>query len=263
MNLVYYTVGGHSNNVEMLKYSIESLKLFGKYKDDILIISDDICINKVKEYFPDCKILHINNQSIGCEASINKLRVYNYENIKNYNKIIFLDSDILVQNNIYEIFDNIKDKFIFSNEYAPQVGSIRKIIDDNGYGRHLFSEYEYIQHDIKNKKSINGGFFGFPIDMIEHFEKILFELEKDKAIPRHDYEIWYCEQPTINKYMITNKIYDDNISDKVLQFATYYNCHDYNVSNKIILHFCGGIGNYNRKINYIKEWFNYLKGKND
>lgn len=261
MNLIYYTVGGDIKHVDMLKYSIQSLRLFGKYKGDILIISDNICLDKVKEYFPDCKILHIKNESKHCEASINKLRIYKYEDISKYDKIIFLDLDILVQNDIADIFDSIQDKFIFSNEYYPETHSIRKIIDDSGYGKDLFSEYEYEKYDIKNKRAINGGFFGFRVSMISHFEKILLELEKDRVININNNQTWYCEQPTINKYMITHEVYDDNISDKILQFATYYKTDNIDISKKILLHFCGGVGNYNGKINSIKQWFNYLKGK--
>jgi hypothetical protein len=258
--LVYYTIGSDVKFIECLDLSIKSLRLFGKYNGDILIITDNICHEQVKEKFKDCNILHIDSDCINCESSINKLKIYTYENIKKYNKIIYLDLDVLVQNNIDEIFNSIKNKFIFSNEYLPHKQQIAKIGNDDGYGRLLFSEKEAFVYDIENRKSINGGFFGFDISLISHFEKILIDLEIDREISKSN-SAWYCEQPTLNKYMITNDIYDDSISDKVLEFATQYSFTDIDIQNKILLHFCWGVGNHELKIKHMQQWYNYLLEK--
>lgn len=259
--LVYYTIGSDTKFIESLDLSIKSLRLFGKYNGDILIITDSICHEQVKEKFKDCNILNIDKECFHCESSINKLKIYTYEKIKNYNKIIYLDLDILVQNNIDTIFNCIENKFIFSNEYLPHQQQIAKISDHDGYyGRLLFSDQEAFFYDIGNRKSINGGFFGFDISMILHFEKILIDLEIDREMSK-DRGDWYCEQPTLNKYMIVNDIYDDSISDKILQFATQYSFTDINIQNKILLHFCWGVGNHELKITHMQPWYNYLLEK--
>ena len=265
MNLVYYTVGSDVKYVDMLKYSIESLRTFGKYAGDILIISDDVCIRRVKQRFRDCKILHIENPSIHCEASINKLRINKYVDIKKYSKIIFLDLDILIQNDINVIFKHIEDKFIFSNEYFLGRDDSQKMGDQgNWHGAHLFSEEEVILYDVKNKNALNSGFFGFDISLISHFEKMLIELEKDRVFQsKNPIFDWCCEQPTVNRYMIMNDIYSDKVSEKVLKFARFYRYDSEEASDKIIIHFCWGVGQYENKFEKMQEWFNYLKSKKE
>jgi hypothetical protein len=263
MNLVYYTVGSDIRYVDMLKYSIESLRTFGKYKDDILIISDDVCIRKVKQRFRDYKILHIQNPSIHCESSINKLRINSYIDIKNYNKIIFLDLDILIQNEIDIIFGYIEDKFIFSNEHFPTKEHPQKIGDiGNWHGAYLFSEEEAKIYDIKNKNAVNSGFFGFNVSLLPHFDKMLLEIDKDRSIQKNKGIIdWCCEQPTVNKYMAINNIYSDKVSEKILKFAMLYKYDDIKILDKVIIHFCWGVGRYEEKIEKMQDWFNHLKSK--
>jgi hypothetical protein len=259
-HLVYYTIGGDIKFIESLELSIKSLRLFGEYTGDILIITDNICYEQVKEKFKDCYILNINDYCIHCEASINKLKIYQYENIKNYNKIIYLDLDILIQNDISIIFKAIKDKFIFSNELDTNTRELAKVINNDYHGKLLFSDKEAFVYDLENRNSINGGFFGFSMSMLHHFEKILIDVEIDRKISS-DRKDWCCEQATINKYMIINNIYDDSISDKILHFAAQYSYEDIDIQKKILLHFCWGVGNHEYKMNYMKPWYNYLLEK--
>jgi lipopolysaccharide biosynthesis glycosyltransferase len=258
-NLIYYTVGGDIKYIEMLKYSIKSLRLFGKYTGDILIISDNVCIDKVKNTFKDCQMLHLDVVSKGCEASVNKLKIYEYKNIQKYKKIIYLDLDILVQNDINIMFEYINNNFIFSHERYACAATDQNILGD-WHGYYLFSKEEIISYNVENTKAINAGFFGFDIGMLDHFKKILVDVDKDRIIQlKNNNTGWCCEQPAVNKYMVINKIYDTKITEKVLQFATHFNPNNIKLSNKILIHFCFGVGNYIDKIDKMKNLYYCLE----
>jgi hypothetical protein len=134
----------------------------------------------------------------------------------------------------------------------------------NWHGAHLFSEEEVLLYNVKNKNALNSGFFGFDISLISHFERMLLELEKDRTFQRKNpMADWCCEQPTVNRYMIINDLYSDKISEKVLKFARLYKYDSDEASDKVIIHFCWGVGQYEKKFEKMQEWFNYLKLKKE
>jgi lipopolysaccharide biosynthesis glycosyltransferase len=248
MNLIYYSIGGNLELIELLKHSIESLRKFGEYTGDILIISDSICFESVKENFKDFDILYIQEESIGLKASINKLKIFNYPKIIEYDKIIYLDLDIIIQNNINTIFNSINDKFIVSKEHYPHNTEETLVSHlSNNYGRHLLSKDELDFCINNNIKAINGGFFGFHKSLVSHFINILNETENDQLMKDK-----MGEQPSLNKYLIINNIYDNNATQYVLQFAGMHNF--VYKKNQIIIHFCGCGKDHNDRLVMMKNW---------
>jgi hypothetical protein len=244
MNLVYYSIGKDIRLIEFLKYSIQSLRINGKYTEDILIISDSTCIDLVKENFPECKIYHLEKNSSTYQSSINKLEIYSYENINIYDKIFYIDLDMMIQNNVDKLFELLDNKILISGD----IGNIHT--NQYYWGDFLFSDEEKRTYDIYNKIGMNCGFFGFKKEILHHIKNISDKIIEDNEINIHG----VCEQPTMNKYLIINNLYNLNATDLILQHAIDKNLDMH--KEKIVLHFNGGVGNYNRKLQPITNWFN-------
>ena len=105
MNLAYYTLGFDIKYLDLLHLSIRSLRKYN-IKLDILIICDksilDKCSSTFKE-FRNVKIVSSADSLSAMNSSIKKLTIFNY-NISNYKKVLFIDSDILVDINLDDFF---------------------------------------------------------------------------------------------------------------------------------------------------------------
>jgi alpha-N-acetylglucosamine transferase len=117
-NLIYYYIFGDNDYYyKLLKISIISLLIFGKYDGDILIISDvnidKKLLNDIDYYNFKFMVVDINSYN----KLFGKFYIYNYIDINYYDKVMFLDLDTIIQNNINVIFKSINnDIFNFSFE---------------------------------------------------------------------------------------------------------------------------------------------------
>ena len=108
MQLIYYTIGKDVKYLDLLSLSIESLCKYGNYTGDILVIADSATQEAVKTLKDVTAIMPVAKVVKGYQASINKLKIYKYSAIHNYTKILYLDMDILIQQDIQPMFDKIE-----------------------------------------------------------------------------------------------------------------------------------------------------------
>lgn len=247
MELIYYTIGGNPIYSNILKLSIDTLIKYGKYNGDIVVITDSSTIDNVKqiEYIKD--VIHVDEISNGHESSINKLKIYKYKNIYNYKKILYLDIDILIQNDIEKIFKKIKNISVVEEKEL--------MIDNVWFGNYMLTKPQQ-EECVKNKiHGINAGTIGFDIDYLKNIIEIesYVSLDSNKNI--------YAEQPSVNNYLLNNRdIYNSNLTEDVVLFAKPA---DYIINKeKTILHFCGGIGSYTRKITEMLEYYRMIHDNN-
>jgi hypothetical protein len=120
-NLIYYTVSGDLKYLELLEISIKSLIDLGKYKDDILIICDSNIKENININYPNLKFMLVDKVDGNLSAG-NKLRVYEYSHLPKYDNILFLDSDILIINDINLLF-----KFVPLAAKCKQVSTWNKV----------------------------------------------------------------------------------------------------------------------------------------
>ena len=208
MDLVYYTIGFNPKYLELLYLSIQSLR--NQNSQDVLIICDKSMINqcteKLKE-FSNIKIIPCSDSISAMDSSMKKLLIFNYD-ISKYLKILFIDSDILVNTNIRGIFNGIKnDKLYAGAEHKSMI--LHKTI--------WHSLLTYTEDDIKffyeNKiYPFNCGLFGFviTIKMKQHFLNIL------EMVKNHTGHYWY-EQSFMNVYF--NKL--NLVDTKVINDTNY------------------------------------------
>lgn len=143
-NLIYYTVYGEKYCI-LLNESLKSLHQNNNSKNfDVLIITDydtkQIFENNcnVKQYF-NIKYHLVEKPTDAIQSSMNKTKVFDYAEIDYYNKILFLDCDIICLKDVQIIFDSISVEnklYVFNNpnvdmnSYASVFHGLKHNTDD-------------------------------------------------------------------------------------------------------------------------------------
>ncbi len=236
--LIYFTLGHNLNYIKLAELCIKSLYKQG-YDGDFLFITDieNEILNQInfvnKPYF-----LNINESNL-MESSANKLKVYLFDKINNYDKIIFSDLDVLWTSNPGLIFDIInEDKFYMSNENS--------LMSEEWWGGRILTENEKFNVVENNIKGLNAGIFAFNKNMISHLEQVDIFLNNNIHLSN------IClEQPFLNVYLYRNNLYNTELNDLVTH-------NGYNISkfDGVVTHFAGGPGNFNTKYDKMINFYN-------
>lgn len=247
-DLIYYTVGYSSSYIDVLQLSIESLQKSG-WEGDIVVICDESFLNRCKELFGNRVIyLSFPDSKSPEQASMNKLRIFELPTINDYNRILFLDSDIIVHMDVNTLISGINDP-----ELLYVYTETRKHDDHLSI---MWSLTNYTDHDLDyfKKNSIyvfNAGCFAFirsPI-MKSHFLAIQYMITTHKGR-------FFYEQSFMNVYFNkNNKTNRDILTDENYAFPPKEG-----VSCKgKLAHFAGdpgsGRGKAFRMKNYMNQFF--------
>lgn len=177
-NLIYFSIFTDDYFVQMLDICLDSIRKTTKLLNfDILFITDAPTSTKIKKlesvrYF-NCKYLLLDVPANGIEASFNKLQIIKFKELNNYDKVLYLDTDILCMKDLNELFDlplvpgklHVRanqskhmpchfalptNGVMFLNERAAQF-----ILDHNelvpfNAGQYIFKNCSHIQEHIKN-----------------------------------------------------------------------------------------------------------------
>ena len=248
MKCIFCCVFNQEKYVDMFFLLLESIFIYGNMDDDthILVYTSTIFMNKIKEshLFNDKKIkFKINdtydNIEKACKA---RLDLFNLPSIENYDKILYLDTDILVKDDINKVF-NVCEKDIL---YVLEEGNLKEEI--SYWGKYLFSNEE-----INNYADTSA--FTSGILLFNNCEKIknLFEVINKDIVKRP--HITVCiDQP----YIVYNAFKHNAFDNKILKNLVVNN--DKNIhSDKVIHHFPGGPGVYQHKIDAMNVFLNDLK----
>ena len=236
----------------MLYILLDSIHSYGLKEDnciEILIYTSTKFMNMIKQS-PFYKVLfqiicfEINDTYGSVEKACKaRLDLFDLLVASKYNcqKILYLDTDIIVKGALQNVFDLcIKDKL-----YVLEEGSIAS--DSDFWGKTLFVNAGDLEL-YTNKNAFSSG-----IMLFNNCEKIknLFSCIKEDMIKRPF--TFYChDQP----YIVYNAFKYDLYDNKVLKEFAVNNDHDIN-SSKIIHHFPGDPGMHQNKL---KHMFAFLSG---
>lgn len=215
-NLVYFTVGGAPDYSKLLFLCLDSLIRTSNTSDrssegfrfDILIILDrsyfSILEKRLAEVaagfrYGELKLWFLPESNNPMEISARKLAIYRYPHISCYRKIIYLDSDIVVNKDIADIFYELdNDRLLYTcSEYRYEDPHTLKYYSVRPY---TDAELNFLQlHKIP---VFNCGQFGFMQgEVLGHLKKI----EEDMQTFSGNY---FYEQSFMNQYfsllMMTN-----------------------------------------------------------
>jgi lipopolysaccharide biosynthesis glycosyltransferase len=230
--------------VDMFYLLLESLISYGIKDDtDIFVYTSTRFMNLIQNKFPHVKLqFEINDTYTSVDSACRaRLDLFDLESTKQYNKILYLDTDIIVKDNLSQVFDLCVNDTL----YVLEEGAID---DPHDYwGKTLFG------NDLDKYK--DRGAFTSGILLFNNCEKIkeLFEkINKDIIKFPHPFH----DQP----YIVYNT-FKYNLYEKKLGLVAVNNDHNIH-SNKIIHHFPGGPGVYQHKIIYMTNFLNKLKNLN-
>jgi hypothetical protein len=249
--LIYFTIGNDLRYLNLLNICIKSLNSFD-YDGDILFITsfekeirDNLYFkSNNKIYFMDSKSPDI------LTSSSNKLKIYEFENINNYDQFIYCDTDIIWIESPNILFNLIKeDKIYMSTEYHQT-----NLMSHKYWGGALLKSDEIDYIEKNNIIGMNAGSFIFNSNMLNTIKEI------DTFFFENSDKVDVClEQPYINTFLFRNKRYDTSIDKYINNYGNYISESEFNIfrdNGGVLLHFAAGIGDanykYNNMIKYIK-----------
>ena len=255
----------NENYINLIYLLLTSYKIIGDPSNDIdyLILCNEEFKNTIQEIF---NILNINGK-IWCldlktifDACCSRLKIFDFPSINLYNKILYLDCDILVTNSLNKILDiPLENKIYALKEKCHRV-----------YHCQLFNDEEYNLLDKSSTFSSGILLFNNNIIIKDLFSKVLLHI--NEILVKNNYELVFQQhknvnfdtifgdQPFIVYHAVKNNLYDN----KKLINIVVNNPNSFN--SETISHFPGGPGHYESKIVKMTNYMNnvmFNMNKND
>lgn len=245
-NAIIICIFCNEEYIKLLGLLLHSIYLFGELKKtDIIIYTSEKFkeqIIKTTSYKQLETIIYFqtNNYTTISDACKSRLDLFDFEISKNYEKFLYLDTDIIVKLPIETLFDNILTDNML---YALGEGSITEI----WWGKKLFGNQIYNYDD---KSAFSSG-----VLLFKNSRKIRELFENIKLSMINNYEAFDTfEQP----YFVYNaKRYGLLNNTKLKDYVTTTNYEIY--SPYIIIHFSGGVGEHIYKLQFMTKCINELK----
>jgi hypothetical protein len=255
-NLIYFSAFGDSGYINLLKYLLKGL-VKQPYKNfDLLFITD----KKTKPLIEKNRLLKKFNVHYmiteritdTVEASMQKLKIYQFEKLNDYSKILFLDLDIFIVGDLATIFE----EKIRPNVLYTAIHKFSQNIHKTSY--HTIEPYsdEHLERlDKMNVFPFNAGQFLFmnTSTMVKHFKNIFeFTSKWDGR--------YFFEQSFMNTYFNTLQL------SNVFKFKDQFCFVSVNTGqveivtnpDSVVVHYMGGIGSAKAKIDHMKKHYKYL-----
>jgi len=246
-NCIFVCVFNNEKYVDMVFILLESIFIYGNLDEntDILLYTTTPFMNKIKEsHLYNDKIKFeindtYNNLDKACKA---RLDLFNLPSIKNYNKMLYLDTDIIIKDDMNKVFDVCTEDIL----YVLEEGTIDS--KTNFWGKSLFG------NEINNY--VDKSAFTSGILLFNNCEKMkeLFNKINVHIINNHHF---FHDQPHIVYNAFKYNLYNNK---KLKEFVVNRANTDINIhSDKVAHHFCGGPGNASEKIIKMTNFFNNMK----
>lgn len=246
MNLIVLSVTYNSKYLEVLKLLLFSLRKYSNYNKkntNILIMLEPKFEEQIKKILNDFNIeaslFFIRSDNI-LHSSASKLLFIKWPYIVNYNKILFLDTDVLINGNIESIFNlPIEDGVV----YAKKEG----YIGHQYWGGKEFFDFSFYNED---ETAFNCGVLLLlnGDKTKELINNIILKIKNADTIPE------CAEQPFIVAEAFKNYSYNITMLDeKIVMNPSKLE------EQAIIYHFNGGVGNADLKIHKMVNFLKYYE----
>lgn len=248
-DLVYYVVGGHPEYVELLKFSINTVRHFPEnHKIDIMVM----CDADYAPYVSACSIdnIHIHitpNNSDHVIASMRKTEIFDFLEFHQYDRVLFLDCDIVIAGPLQPIFDLLQRDDVLYVVHEGTENSLHTNLHwhcrDKPYDPATLAAFEE-----KGIYVFNAGQFGFrpSMQMKEHFAQIC----KEKQCYNSSFHFY--EQSFMNNHFNRSFAVAYDMKPYVRLFAQS------NPEGHIINHFSGCGTSFQTKLEQMRAFHHVL-----
>jgi predicted O-methyltransferase YrrM len=224
---------------------LESIFIYGDLDNNtkILVYTSTPFMNKIKQshlFNNEQIVFEINDMYNDIDKSCRaRLDLFNFPLLTNYDKILYLDTDILIKGDINKVFDVCKEDIL----YVLEEGEITDV--RNFWGNSLFGDEI---NNYEDKSAFTSGILLF--NNCKKIKDLFDEINKD-ILMRYS---GFNDQPHIVYNAFKYSLYDNKIL-KSLAVNNYNNIH----SDKVIHHFPGGPGKYEEKIYLMTNFLKSIK----
>lgn len=257
-NLIYFSVFG-KKYIELLKILINGLNAQSYKEFDILFITDKVTKPLIRKLTSikhlNCDYMIVDKIKDPVYASMQKIKIFEYKKIQEYQKILFLDLDVLVVGNLKLVFD----KKLYPNKLYSATHRYNIDLHNTSYNTiYDYADGQLRRFDRFNIFPFNAGQFIFlnTPTMEKHFNNI-----KDFI------KVWdgkyFFEQSFMNTYFNTLHISD------VFRFKDEFNFVLINIDDKeykptpdsVFVHFMGSVADASSKLKFIKTNYKHIMFK--
>lgn len=210
-NLIYYVIGHQDHYIRLLQYSLTTIYKHSAKCFDVVVITDETTKTKIidndilRSLIDD--FVEVAPLKDGVACSILKTLIFNYQNINSYNKVLFLDCDIICKKDVSSIFalDLQPDKFYSVSNPTINTGSFKTLY----HGLMAFDQQTIEDMIASGQLPFNAGQFMFVNSdrMRSYFDNInwLIDVWPDR---------YFFEQSFMNHYLCGNLITSPQLLSK-------------------------------------------------
>jgi len=237
----------NKNYIHLLKLLLESLNEFGKRDDstDILIITESDFVPWIQEMSADyrlsLKYMIIDGIESIFYAAASRMLIFQYSEIDLYDKILYLDTDIIISDKI----NRILTLPIESKLYALPEG----IIGHPWWGGEEFFDFTEIDKNISAFSTCCLLFPNTP-EIKKLFQTIIFYIQEKSHKVRTPITL---EQPFVVYVAVTEKMYNNKLLSGLIVN------HPESDTGQVISHFPIGPGDYSSKLKKMTEFYSILR----
>jgi len=245
-DLVYYSIGYNNKYISLLDIAIKSVMIYSSA--DILVICDASFLPMCKEMLPE-RVLYMTvpDSQTKEAASMQKLNIFDYENISSYDRVLFLDTDIIVHTSLEPFFNGVRRSGIL---YVYTEREEQYEHKNLCFSLLNYTPEDFIMFKMHKVMVFNTGCFLFipSLTMKFHFDEIR------KMIKNHKGPFFF-EQSFMNVYF--NKL---NATDRTVLTNSNYRmgAAHYRHYKGFIAHFSSIPGNADNKLESMKEYYSNL-----
>lgn len=231
-NLVYLVAVGVDDPrfTEAVGWCVDSLRRWGRFTGDIIILSDPDSAASLRSLEPDARVVSVDlDQLVSVEHArlrserfqAARLGVDKVVDLGSYDTVMYLDADILAVREIDPLFEAVTE-FRYAREFQPMSGPpFSDSLTD--------AEYE----EARWRRGINSGTYVAPAaDLPAMLEVWKAELDRSPGGAGYD-------QPALNAIVLRGAINAAALPSMSVGFPTLSNFSDHFGSETRLLHYCG------------------------
>ena len=260
-NLIYFTINYSDSYIDLFTYCLRSI--VNKDKNDafdLLVICSPLFKIKINKLIDDGVIdlkgfnllfHYVPEAEDGIEASMNKLKIYQFKNINDYGKVLFLDVDIMAKEPISELFNLELDPDIFYSaihSYSDHLHNTKfhKLVDYDLAKMNEFRDKEIYAFNAGQYLFVNS------VRMLRHLYNVDW---LSRAWPGE----YFFEQAFLNHYFNWFCISNVHLLASYVKFVSVHlwaradSLNQYKMSYSIV-HFAGHACDAAKKIDFIRQF---------